>query len=125
MREPEFVRYQGTTRNERGTFTGVFGLINGLARDGRLTDEQEQFRRAGNDWYDANFTNPSHVDPTVYERNPRAAAWFKSSAHELIARVDGYLRVLAAHGVGCAEIRSAAPGRIVYEDEHQVLVVPH
>lgn len=32
--------------------------------------------------------------------------------------------MLAAHGVGCAEIRSADPGVIVYQDEHQVVVIP-
>lgn len=121
-----YVRFQGTSRNRRGTFPGVFGLVNGLAFEGKLTEEQERFRRVNNDWYHANFTNPSDVDPTVYDRavNPGAAAWFKASAAELIARVDGYLEILAAHGVECVPVRSSAPGRVIYEDEHQIVVVP-
>lgn len=69
-----FVRFQSTTRNKRGGYTGVFGLVNGLAKAGRLSEEQEAFRRASNDWCDANFLNPAKVDPAVYEQLG-AAAW--------------------------------------------------
>jgi hypothetical protein len=124
--EATYVRFQGTISTPRGVFTGVFGLVNGLAKRGRLTAEQERFRRANNAWYDAAYTDPSTVDPSVYdpELNPLAVAWFKSSARELIDRVAGYLEILAAHGVGCERVQSADPGRVVYEDEHQVVVVP-
>ncbi|OXM51520.1 hypothetical protein [Amycolatopsis alba] len=120
-----FVRFQSPIRNERGTFTGVFGLVNNLARAGRLTVEQEAFRRASNDWYDANFINPAHTDPSVYdaEVNPGAAAWFKTTAQVFIERVDGYLAILKTLDVPCETVRSASPGRVIYEDEYQVVVV--
>ncbi|GAA3099871.1 hypothetical protein [Streptosporangium carneum] len=122
-----YVRFQGTDLDRRGRFPGVFGLVNVLAAAGKLTAEQERFRQANNAWYDANFTNPSDVDPTVYDHdlNPGAAAWFKTSAHPLVERVAGYLEILTAHGVGHEAVRSSDPGRIVYEDDHQIVVVPH
>lgn len=122
-----YLRYRSPHRNVRGHFTGLFGLVNTLAREGRLTPEQEAFRRAGNDWYNAAYPDPSTVDPTVYdpEVNPGAAAWFKPSATHLLERVPGYLEILAAHGVDCELVRSADPGRVVYEDDVQVVVVPH
>jgi hypothetical protein len=124
--EARYIRFQGTTRSPRGHFPGVFALANGLARDGRLNDEQYRFWRAGNDWYDAHYANPSDVDPTVYDRelHPGAVAWFKATAVHLIERVPGYLELLTAHGVPCERIESADPGRIIYEDEDQVVVVP-
>ncbi|MEU4763965.1 hypothetical protein AB0H12_11960 [Actinosynnema sp. NPDC023794] len=126
MNDTVYVRFQGTVRHERGFFPGVFWLVNRLAREGVLTAEQERFRRENNDWFDAAYVTPSDVDPTVYDRevNPAAVAWFKASAHHLIERVDGYLEILAAHGVVCERVESGDPGRIVYEDEHQVVVVP-
>ncbi|MGQ4422154.1 hypothetical protein ACN6LL_000801 [Streptomyces violaceoruber] len=125
--EVQYVRFQSPHRNSRGHFTGVFGLVNNLAREGRLSDEQETFRRGGNRWYDAAYTDPSTVDPHVYddEINPGAAAWFKPSATHLLARVSGYLEILSSHGVDCRALRSADPGRVFYEDDVQIVVVPH
>jgi hypothetical protein len=123
----QYVRFQAAQPNRRGHFTGVFGLINGLAQEGRLTDEQESFRRSNNTWYNEAYPDPSSVDPTVYDHevNPGAAAWFKPSATHLIERVPGYLEILTTHGVQCRTIQSADPGRVIYEDEVQVVVVPH
>ncbi|WP_326811335.1 hypothetical protein OIE62_18870 [Streptomyces scopuliridis] len=123
----QYVRFQSPHRNSRGQFTGVFGLVNNLAREGRLSEEQESFRRSNNGWYDAAYTDPTTVDPTVYddEINPGAAAWFKPSAAHLLARVPGYLEILAAHRIECLVLRSADPGRVIYEDDVQVVVVPY
>ncbi|MEU6765371.1 hypothetical protein ABZ916_22930 [Streptomyces sp. NPDC046853] len=122
-----YVRFQSATRHQRGHFTGVFGLVNGLAREGKLTAEQEMFRRTNNDWYDSAYPDPSTVDPAVYDHevNPCAVAWFKVTAAHLIERVPGYLEILEAHGVECRTVRSSDPGRVVYEDEFQVVVVPY
>ncbi|MFI8521081.1 hypothetical protein ACIGEZ_25165 [Streptomyces sp. NPDC085481] len=127
MSETLFVRYQGTVRSPRAHFPGVFALANGLAREGRLSEEEFRFWRAANDWYDAAYPDPSATDPTVYDHDlhPGAVAWFKATAAHLLDRVTGYLDLLAAHGVACERIESVDPGRIVYEDEVQVVVVPH
>ncbi|CAM5590474.1 hypothetical protein SALBM311S_03195 [Streptomyces alboniger] len=123
----QYVRFQSPHRNSRGHFTGVFGLVNNLARERRLSDGQESFRRSNNSWYDAAYTDPSTVDPTIYdhETNPGAAAWFKPSATHLLARVPGYLDILAAHDVDCSVLHSTDPGRVIYEDSVQVVVVPY
>lgn len=123
----QYVRFQSPHRNARGHYTGIFGLVNNLAREGRLSDEQESFRRTNNSWYDIAYTDPSTVDPTIYDDaiNPGAAAWFKPSAAHLLARVPGYQEILAAHDVECVVLSSTDPGRVIYEDDVQVVVVPH
>ncbi|GEB55752.1 hypothetical protein GCM10017674_71160 [Streptomyces gardneri] len=126
MDEAMFVRFQGTVRGPRGNFPGIFALANGLAREGRLSGDEYTFWRTNNDWYDANYPDPSSTDPRVYdhELHPGAAAWFKTTAVHLVDRVAGYLDLLAAHGVACERVESSAPGRIIYEDDVQVVVVP-
>ncbi len=69
----------------------------------------------------AHDVSGSVYDPDV---NRGAVAWFKSSAAHLLSRVDGYLELLAAHGVPCESLESSEPGRIVYEDPDQIVVVP-
>ncbi|MEV0729565.1 hypothetical protein [Polymorphospora sp. NPDC050346] len=122
-----FVRFQSPEADALGRYVGVFGLVNTLARQGRLTPDQERFRRANNDWYEAAYPDPSTVVPGVYDhdRNPGAAAWFKISATTLIERVAGYLDILAAHEVKCIQLAATdPPGRVIYEDEFQILIVP-
>ncbi|HEY9333531.1 MAG TPA: hypothetical protein VIQ79_03915 [Kribbella sp.] len=92
--------------DRRGRRIGVFGLVNMLGQRGYLSAEEEEFRRTTNAWYDATYTNPSTVDPTVYEANLRAAAWFRSSAAHLMEPLPGYLAILAAHNVPCERYES-------------------
>lgn len=121
-----YVRFQSPTRSARGHFPGVFALANGLAREGRLSAPEHAVWRASNDWYDTHVTNPTTVDPSVYDAtlNPGAAAWFRSTATGLLTRVLPYLDILSAHGVPCVRLESPAPGRIVYADADQVVAVP-
>ncbi|GAB3109299.1 hypothetical protein GCM10027160_08400 [Streptomyces calidiresistens] len=121
-----FVRFRGTVRGPRGNFPGVFALANGLAREGRLSEEEHRLLRAANDWYNAAHPDPSDTHPGAHDHDvhPGAAAWFKPGAVHLIERVAGYLDLPAAHGVACERVESADPGRIVYEDSVQVVAVP-
>jgi hypothetical protein len=118
-----YVRYQSPTPNHRGHRTGIFGLANGLARAGALAAAEMRFWRANNAWYEANLTYP---DAHVYDRavNPFAASWFRTSAVEFLMPIPGYLAILRSHGVDCVEVRSNDPGSVLYEDEHQIVVVP-
>jgi hypothetical protein len=43
----------------------------------------------------------------------------------MIEPVEGYLRILAAHGVTCERVEFDHPGRVVYEDPDQIVVVPY
>ena len=98
-----------------------------LANQGRLTAEQERFRRRMNAWYAAAFPDPCRTHPDTYDRriNPGAAAWFRDTATHLIDRVQGYLYILHAHGLAYQRVQSADPGRIIYQDLHQVVAVPN
>ncbi len=124
--ERSYVRFQAAEPNRRGRYPGVFGLVNGLWAAGYLSAQEVRFRRDGNDWFNENLTNPSDVDPRVYDRelHPGAASWFKAGAVSMIERAEGYLAILDAHGVRWERRDSAAPGDIIYDDAEQVVVVP-
>jgi hypothetical protein len=124
---PSYIRYRSTVLNRHGLQVGVFALVNGLAHDGVLMPEEEAWRRASNGWYDAAYADPAIVDPLVYDRsrNPGAVSWFKSSATHLIVRIDGYLALLDAYGVPWERAETDRPGRVIYEDDVQVVATPN
>lgn len=55
----------------------------------------------------------------------RTLFWFKSEAHEHVQRMQQVGVMLGHHGIPARMLRSARPGRIVYEDQHQVGAVPY
>ena len=102
-------------------------MANGLARDGALTTHDYQWWARANAWYDNAYSDPSTIDPSVYDRgvNPRAQAWFKTTADHLLAKVPPYLAILDRYGVKWEVCRSSDAGRILYEDDVQVVVNPY
>ena len=124
---PRFVRFQSAVPNRHGRFPGVFALTNGLGRGGLLSPEDHAWWREENARADALYPDPSTVDPSCYDRaiNPGARAWFKDTAHDLLELTAEYLRLLDRYGVPWVELRSSSPGRILYEDDVQVVALPY
>lgn len=121
------MRFQGVELSERGIHVGVFGLVNVLGRGGDLSAADEAYRVLMNLWFDDAYSDPSTVDPRVYDRavNPEAVAWFKvPAADHLVEAARGHCDLLDRYGVAWERVESDDPGRVVYEDAHQVVVVP-
>lgn len=125
--ESKFVRYQASDANARGSYPGIFALANGLAKDGKLSDEDWVAWRKANDYFDSAYTDPSTVDKLIYDRaiNPSAQSWFKRTATDLIVGVDFYADLLDRYGVDWQVLHSHDPGKVLYEDDVQVVVAPH
>ncbi|MCG2797536.1 MAG: hypothetical protein L6367_03245 [Cellulomonas sp.] len=102
-------------------------MANGLALQGRLSTIDMAWWRAANAHLTESYVDPSTAAPECYDRtlNPGARAWFKDGARDQIGLVREYLVVLDRYGVGWVELRTNAPGRIVYEDDVQVIAVPY
>lgn len=120
-----FVRYEASAPNARGVHIGVFGLVNGLARSGSLTEEEWRWWRGANDWLDGAYPDPGTVDPTLFDKtiHPAVTCWFKSSAAHLLDRLPGYLDLLDRYDIAWVVRRSADPGPVLYEDDVQIVVV--
>jgi hypothetical protein len=124
---PEYVRFQSAAPNRHGTFPGVFALANGLRDEGRLSEEEMAWIAASNAHMNAAYADPSTVVADCYDRtlNPRARAWFRVDAVDLLGITREYLDLLDRHDVPWHELRTRTPGRIVYADDVQVVAVPH
>lgn len=123
----EYLRFQSPVPNTGGHHPGVFALANGLGRGGHLSPADHDWWQASNARCEAAYTDPSTVDPTCYDQqlNPGAHAWFRADATHLLDLVTGYLELLDRYAVPWEERRTSDPGRVVYADDVQVVVVPH
>lgn len=122
----EFIRFRSAVPNRRGRYPGVFALANGLVEYHMLSDKDSAWLRETNAQADIAYTDPSAVQPDCYSRdlNPGARSWFKREQRQLLALSMQYLRLLDRYGIPWTELRTTSPGRIVYEDEFQVVAVP-
>lgn len=116
-----FVRYQSPVPNHRGHHLGVFALVQGLARDGVLTAAQDAYRLTAHRWLDEAYPHPP---AELFDRrvHARAVCWFKSTAVDLLDRLPDYIEtLLVPHQIAWERVTSDAPGRVLYEDDWQVV----
>lgn len=123
----EFVRFESPTPNGRGAHIGIFGLANGLAHRDLLSSQDREWLATSNAWRDTAYADPATVDATIFDKtvHPLATCWFKSTAEHLLVQVSGYLDLLDRYDVKWRERRATDPGRPIYEDQVQVVVLPY
>lgn len=122
-----YVRFHSAVPNCRGTFPGIFAMANGLRDGGLLSDIDAEWIRRQNEHGDRAYTDPTTVVDGCYDSaiNPGARSWFREDAGDLLLMARRYTQLLDAYEIPWVELRSAHPGRIVYEDAVQVVAVPY
>jgi hypothetical protein len=121
--EETYVRLQVTYRGRLGVEVGIFVAVDHLRRAGLLSVEEEEVYFDIDDWFRVALPNP----PFYADGNSiGAVTWFKKSrARDLLERLRPLQRILERHGVEHVVTESTDPGRVVYEDEFQVGVIPY
>jgi hypothetical protein len=70
------------------------------------------------------FWLAEHLPSPPSRRRARPISWFRLSARGSIARVRDLGALVAGMGYDVGAVVTAMPGRVVYEDRHQILAVP-
>ena len=120
-----FLRFHSAVPNGRGSFPGIFALANGLRDSGQLEDADAEWVDRQNAHGDRAYTDPSTVDSSCYDPavNAGARSWFKEEATDLLRMARRYTLLLVRYEAPWVELRTDHPGRIVYEDQVQVVAV--
>lgn len=100
---------------------GVFHAIGYLRDAGLLRDYHEAAMEEARHWFNDELRVP---DTFGGRRNTAGICWFRSDAHEAIARIRIYISVLEDCGIVTEQLTSRDPGCIVYEDRFQVVAEP-
>jgi hypothetical protein len=120
--EPAFQRFQVTYRGRLGVEVGIFVAVDHLRRAGRLgVDEQRRYVDI-EDWFHEHLPDP----PFYGDGNSiGAVTWFKPNLPpSMTSRLRALCTILDTHGVANEQVWSVRPGELVYEDDHQIGVIP-
>ena len=101
-------------------------LLNGLITEARLLRDRGHFEQHEADrlediyeWFNFNLPCPPFSNSN-WSRD--AVTWFKDSAKDSIKKIRELSIMLESHGLMVRTLRSKNPGKILYEDDFQVVV---
>jgi hypothetical protein len=120
MTAGQFVRFVvGSDSQHHRELTGIITEARYLRDNAELTSEEVAHLEELYAW----FEDQLPVPPFSTSRWPRdVVAWFKDDAHEPVRRMWDIAALLEDHGVRVRLLKSRNPGRVVYEDDYQVVV---
>lgn len=121
------VRFRAPEPDERGRRLGGFALVNGLHLAGALDAADARLRRGRWDVLDAAYPDPTAAGSDAYDQalHPRAEAWSRADADDVLGLLPPVLDLLDRYGVHWERSSSLDPGRVVYADAWQVVVTPY
>lgn len=108
----------GEDENHR-LLTGIVTEARFLRDRGELTIEEEQRLESVYEWLNSNLPCPP-FSTSGWSRD--AVSWFKDSAIEPIRSFRVLAALLEHHNRGVRMLRSRNPGKVLYEDQFQVVV---
>jgi len=117
---PMFVRFVvGDDGEHHRLLTGIVAEARFLRDNDRLTVEERDRLEDTYQW----FNDHVPVPPFATAGWPRdVVSWFKDDATEAISRMWDLIALLRDHDVPTRMLRSARPGKVLYEDAFQVVV---
>jgi hypothetical protein len=74
-------------------------------------------------WFGSHLKAPIVYRPRGVDKR-RAICWFKETSVEHVQRAQRLAQVVRRNGCDIRTIRTQTPGRVVWEDAHQVMAVP-
>lgn len=112
--------------NKKVSETGFFRAADYVRDYLPITKDDRMILKDLVKWFDNNMPIPTfYQDPTKRNENKKTFFWFKDTANEFIYRMNTLAIVLEKYGVEVRRIHSKKlPGKIIYEDECQIVIKP-
>lgn len=127
MHRERFVRFVILARDaSSGKPQGFLHALANLQNYNRLTPEEGMKVAEAFAWFEAHLPTPERFGRSMKAgASKNALSWYRATAREHIRRTRTLLPILHAHGFLTKMVTAHLVGRIVYEDEYQVVAVPH
>lgn len=121
---PRYVRFvadEGET-DDGYDQTGVFTIAQGCSDDGRFNQYERDRLEQIFDWFNEHLPCPpfeANLKSRAWSRD--CVAWFHESASHMIANMWELVWMLQEAGVPARMITTTKPGKVLYEDEYQIV----
>lgn len=118
----KYVRIQErNSENRTDTPAGIFTAVWRLEQDGLITDEEKAvFHEIAFIWFEDNLPKPPIYDDN---RTEKLIAWFKTAtAGKMLEKLQPLINILDKYKNPYEIVYTNFPGKIIYEDEWQVVV---
>lgn len=113
---------------DSGVRAGPFAAAYKLRDEGDFTETERQELSALIDWFKAELKVPERFSRSSskghYRRAAKGISWLKDSATDHVQKMHRVAQILRDHGYHVELVRSANPGYLVYEDDHQIVAEP-
>ena len=118
-----FVRFVVGAESENAAWlTGVITAARLLRDRGELHSYESERLEEIFDWFNAHLPCPPFGQKLQSgEWTPDAVAWFRPEAKRPVGCMWDIVAILREHGVAVRMVTSERPGKIVYEDDYQVV----
>jgi hypothetical protein len=119
-RRSTYIRFVvGSDGDHHRKLTGIVTEVRFLRDDDELSTHERAQLEATYEW----FNDHVRVPPFSDGRWPQdVVCWFKDDARKAISRMWDLVAILRAHDMPTRMLRAVNPGRVVYEDDLQVVV---
>ncbi|KAF1706968.1 hypothetical protein CSC73_14230 [Pseudoxanthomonas sacheonensis] len=107
---------------DSGHTGGILVAAHELRDGGDLTVDEHSDLRTVLSWFNEYLLVPAMLG---IKEHRRAISWFKPAASEAIRRMWHLKELLDLHGVHVEVLHTSDPGKVVYEDDWQVIAKPY
>ncbi len=107
-------------RRLQGVFADSYALKNRILYGDGLEPQGAWWLLETLDWLDENLPVPPFRESAWPEES---VCWFKAEANESINRMWALTRILREHGHLVRVLKTRNPGKVLFEDDHQLVVI--
>ena len=122
-----YIRYETDIKLKTGILgKGVFAAMGDLKRRSVMTNEETFWYQQVATWFNERLQNPDCFElPVDTPISNIAKSWFSPDALEFIDKTESVALLLQRYGIGVEKLTSNDPGKVIYKDINQVVVLPY
>lgn len=122
-----YLRFITEFENEWGEReTGVFQALGHLIRSDDVFEYDRKRLKKIRAWFNAKLDRPSRFNKHANKHKSNVAiSWYKDTSKEHLKNMYNLIPIFENYGLQVDVIKKENPGYKVFEDEYQVVTIPH